>query len=64
MTKGLVTLTTFTLMFLTTVTYLMFLSLMNSPMVSKFIVSNKALALYIIFIWFLSCLNCLTMSYG
>ena len=40
-------------MFLTTVTFLIFLSSMNSPMVSKFVISSKAPAIYIIFIWFL-----------
>ena len=46
-------------MFHTTVTFLMFLFSMNSPMDSKFVISSKAPAMYIIFIWFLSCLNCL-----
>ena len=46
-------------MFHTTVTFLMFLFSMNSPMDSKFVISSKAPAIYIIFIWFLSCLNCL-----
>ena len=39
---------------LTTVPFLMFLSSMNYPMVSKMVISSKALVIYIIFIWFLS----------